>query len=677
MAMVPKYTSRASVPGSTGQTAIPLSLATSPLSGIGEGLAKVAKGIENYADIQIKREEDAELLEVKKSLAIGREQSTVNMLKTPIGPGGAGFSDGVKAQIDTWGANTAPTFKTRIAQDAFNLGWNNLRSDLSIRSSAMQQEAYDKYQSETIKKTIDADTSTVRLDPTQLDPVLKERIKQIEGMTLGQNLKDKMILSATNRLGISAIQGIISSNPAEGKKQLEDGKWNNFVTGKQMDALLKSADKGIDKEKTEETIAQSMVYSDLVIKFLNGEGTREDLDLFRQNARADVAGTGKQLITLERLLLRDQSESQKLAAQIEYGNQAFLGNISPAPNDPDAKKAIDAHYSAVAASVPPEQRIDFAVDYVKRTGVVPDTLKSNIVGGLNSVDATKVIPAAMILEKFTRATNTAALQQFPNSSVSFAQQVLDYNRNGLSPEEAVKKANDMRNILPAEKDNRKRAFRELEKETPSKDAVQRFVDEGWFEGSILSMQSDPVIDEVMAGEFSRLREREYVLSGNDETAQKAAFTMMRKNWGATNINGDRRFMKYAPESIYGNPNLSEKENTEWIKNQLFSEITKNSIYTEGFTSNLMLAVNPRVKTKNGLPVYSILHKDPKTGMITNVEGFNAWVPNYSITPELKKLNEENAREIDNAKSDAKKLREQQILSQEMRSGKITSIPTFR
>jgi hypothetical protein len=424
-------------------------------------------------------------------------------------------------------------------------------------------------------------------------------------------------------------------------------------------------------------LLSTAVYSDLVIKFLNGEGNREDIDLFRQNARADVAGTGKQLITLERLLLKNQSESGKLAAQIEYGHNAYVGNISPNPDDPIAKNAINAHYSAVAASVPPEQRIDFAVDYVKRTGVVPDTLKSNIVGGLNSVDATKVIPAAMILEKFTRATNTAALQQFPNSSVSFAQQVLDYTRNGLSPEEAVKKANDMRNILPAEKDNRTRAFRELEKETSSTDAIQRFVDEGWFEASTFSTQSDPVINEVMAGEFSRLREREYVLSGNDETAQKAAFTMMRKNWGATNINGDRRFMKYAPESIYGSPNLSEEENTEWIKNQLFSEVTKNSIYTEGFTSNLMLAVNPRVKTKNGLPVYSILHKDPKTGMITNVEGFDAWVPNYSLTPEFKKLNEKNAREIDDAKSNAKRLREQQIISQQMRSGEITSIPTFR
>ena len=40
--------------------------------------------------------------------------------------------------------------------------------------------------------------------------------------------------------------------------------------------------------------------------------------------------------------------------------------------------------------------------------------------------------------------------------------------------------------------------------------------------------------------------------------------------------------------------------------------------------------------------------------------FDAWVPNYSLTPEFKKLNEKNAREIDDAKSNAKRLREQQI-----------------
>jgi hypothetical protein len=46
MAMVPKYTNKVSVPGSTGMQGIPLSLATSPLSNVNEGLTNVAGALE-------------------------------------------------------------------------------------------------------------------------------------------------------------------------------------------------------------------------------------------------------------------------------------------------------------------------------------------------------------------------------------------------------------------------------------------------------------------------------------------------------------------------------------------------------------------------------------------------------------------------------------------------------
>lgn len=57
MAMVPKYTSRASVPGSTGMQNVPLSLATSPLEGVGEGLTKISGQLEAAADRVQKRED--------------------------------------------------------------------------------------------------------------------------------------------------------------------------------------------------------------------------------------------------------------------------------------------------------------------------------------------------------------------------------------------------------------------------------------------------------------------------------------------------------------------------------------------------------------------------------------------------------------------------------------------
>jgi hypothetical protein len=80
MAMVPKYTSQASVPGGTGMQGIPLSLATSPLSGAGEGLTKVASAldaaatrIQNREDV-ISRNRDAEAFKTTVSTEWQRVQ---------------------------------------------------------------------------------------------------------------------------------------------------------------------------------------------------------------------------------------------------------------------------------------------------------------------------------------------------------------------------------------------------------------------------------------------------------------------------------------------------------------------------------------------------------------------------------------------------------------------------
>ena len=57
MAMVPTYTNKASVPGSTGMQNVPLSLATSPLTGMGEGITQVASALD-AAGQRIQRREN-------------------------------------------------------------------------------------------------------------------------------------------------------------------------------------------------------------------------------------------------------------------------------------------------------------------------------------------------------------------------------------------------------------------------------------------------------------------------------------------------------------------------------------------------------------------------------------------------------------------------------------------
>tara|TARA_R110000868_G_C10945806_1_gene767424 strand:+ start:328 stop:2385 length:2058 start_codon:yes stop_codon:yes gene_type:complete len=663
--MVPTYTNRTSVPGSTGMREIPLSMASSPLVGASEALAKGARALNVFAEQKQQREESAELLEVKTILAKGREENTLYMQNLQIQKGGANFTNDVTSQIDTWGGSNAPNFKTQKAQDAFNLGWTNLRSDLSVRANGVESKAFSNYQAQSVVEAIDADSSTVFLDPSQFNLVLSDRLKEIDAMPLDGNQKDKMSKSAKSRLAVSQVQGLLSSDPEATKADLASGRWKDYLSGKQTKTLLSEAETGIKKEKSEAAVAQSMAYSDLVIKILDGTAGQAEIDAFEKSARLDIAVTGRQFIALKRITLaqekqeRSRAEDEQLILdKLQMGAAAYNGNVALSQDDKTHRDIIDYHYDSVSrgwttTGKTSEQIVDLSVDYIKRTGIVPQVMETNIVAGLNSTDDSKVIASAMMLEKLTSAHNRV-INQFADKSISFGEQVLQYNREGRSPQDAVKLANEMRDVPSGEKDSRIRQMSIVEKDTPSRDVIQKRINDGWFEGGFF--ESDPVIDEVITAEFSQIREREYIRTGNDDVAQKAAFTMLKKNWGVTGVDGRNRFMRKAPELFYGQANLTTKENTEWMRNQLISDYSKNAILPEGFEENLILTVNPNRTTRDGLPVYMALSKDPETGIISET-GLNAWVPDYSLTPEFEKINEEKAQEIE----DAQYRRKQEIL----------------
>ena len=683
MAMVPKYTSQASVPGGTGMQGIPLSLATSPLSGAGEVLMKGASLIGQLAEQQTQREENAELVQVRTVLAKGREENTLYMQNLPIQKGGSNYTNDVTNQIDTWGGNNSQNFKTQKAQDAFNLGWTNLRSDLSTRANAVENKAFDDYQKQSVVEAIDADTSTVYIDPSQFEVVLANRLKEIDAMPLDGNQKYIMSTAAKGRLAISQVQGLIALDPQTTKTALESGRWKDYLSGKQTKILASEAETGIKKDQYEAAIAQSLAYSDLVINVLNGDATQEDLDRFRLTASRENPATGGQLIALERLKLAnekqdrtDAEKAQLLIDKFTAGNAAYNGSVSLNQDDKDHKDIVNFHYNQLSmkwltTGKTPDDFVNLSIDYVRRTGIVPKVMEDNIVSGLNSTDDSKVIASATMLEKLTNAHNRS-VNQFTDKSISFGEQVLQYNREGMSPQDAVKLANQMRNVPSSEKDARERQMGIIEKDTPSKGIIQDRINNGWFEGGnipFVNWGPDPVINEVITAEFSKIREREYVRTGDDDVAQKAAFTMLKKNWGVTNIDGNRRFMRKAPELFYSQATLSLEENTAWMRNQLISDYSENAILPENFAENLILTINPTQTTRDGLPVYMVLSKDPETGIISET-ALNAWVPDYSLTPEFKKRNEEIAKSVD----EAEYIRRQKVLLDEGSPKEISSVP---
>ena len=145
MAMVPKYTSQASVPGGTGMQGIPLSLATSPLSGAGEGLMKVAGALDEAAT-RIQTREDVinsqramELFTQNEDLEYEKFQKEADLLNTSSV---SAYQEGLKKRIEN--ATTAfPLSASALAQIQSNIaaaGSTYFRN--MLKTSLTAQETY-------------------------------------------------------------------------------------------------------------------------------------------------------------------------------------------------------------------------------------------------------------------------------------------------------------------------------------------------------------------------------------------------------------------------------------------------------------------------------------------------------------------------------------------------------
>ena len=170
MAMVPKYTNRASVPGSTGMQGIPLSLASSPLSGVGEGLTKVASALDEAAT-RIQNREDI------ISSAVSSDQFEQDTLKSYNSALAAGnILDPNQNTIGNFNAET----KQRIMQTVNNFGGSanakaQLEASLISRSGQYvnqmiqyQNTEQRKYITETAQSEIAPIAAIVAKDPKAL-----------------------------------------------------------------------------------------------------------------------------------------------------------------------------------------------------------------------------------------------------------------------------------------------------------------------------------------------------------------------------------------------------------------------------------------------------------------------------------------------------------------------------
>lgn len=349
------------------------------------------------------------------------------------------------------------------------------------------------------------------------------------------------------------------------------------------------------------------------------------------------------------LALDEQTKKGEVqAALMARAAAAGQGGSPLDPKNKDDRTGVNLLYEATAAAwgqLPKDQMLERAGNFSYEKGIVPDAVLSMVRGGLRSGDGEQTKLSAEMLQRL-RNLNPQLLNDFSAEDISLGNQISSLTSYGVAPAKAVEMAIEGLKASPIEKEARGTAFDELVKQAP---------DAKWIEGKLNSVwTADPTVDPVMAGEFHALARQEYQRTGDMEAARTTALDLVNRNWGRTEVGGDRRYMKYAPEKFYMVPDLSPSENAKWMNEQLLTDIKKGAFQSPDnpLTSDRLLLTPDPLRLSGGLPTYRVAVKGAD-GIYYGFADSNgvpmAWHPDWATSAENTRRNAAQQAKIDSAR----------------------------
>jgi hypothetical protein len=413
--------------------------------------------------------------------------------------------------------------------------------------------------------------------------------------------------------------------------------------------------------------ANSRAFSDLNIGVLAGQATYETVE----DAYGKGAITPEQRTSLFKDIKAAQDKQNVVVQQIGRVQTAINGGAPLDPALPDDKKALDLHYDMTAktwAGLPADQVIARSIQYSQKVGMVPTPVKSLIRGGLRGGNADQAMIAANTVAQL-RNDNPQLLNDFAEDDLRLATLISSYTDDGVPPVQALQMAKDQMKMAPNLRDARVAEFN-LQMGRTEADRQAKAVQ--LIEGKVNSLwQADPTVDPVMRQDFMRLAQDEYVRTGNLGAAVTMALQNVDKVWGRTEVGGGGRdvdnkrlpafrYMKYAPETIYGLKQLTPGENAKWINEQLMEDV-RGIVLEAGKVSagaspmeaaavtagrvqtmpqrepakvdmrNVFVSPDPSRRDRFGRPMYVVGYED-ENGVMRQVTGPNGeamrWAPDW-------------------------------------------------
>jgi len=407
------------------------------------------------------------------------------------------------------------------------------------------------------------------------------------------------------------MRGTIDKNQDDARRLLESGALGTYFDEKELATFNKSLEQKNAQEDTKQKQFEESV-RDGTIQALSDElldGTLTEATIVDAAKKGFIRSSDA--LTLKTKLETSIKNGQNLKfdiadldAQIAAGQPVYVG-------DKDVRKTLDLNWDKIVSPmIKPGEELKVAANYIERYDYIPTTVKNNMLGKLNAGKPKDVVETARALEKILK-TNSSIAKEFKDKDLLKINMVAEYANAGMDPENIISNVNNA--II--EKGTTEQALRKAE----LKDLSMK---EGEFTEYF---RIDPDIPLAMKSEWKSLVTGFYM--GNRgvsiEAAQKTAYTIMKQNWGVSDINGDKEFTKYAPERYY---QPRTETSTKWMRDQLIAEVKKG--VPEADADTAFIVVNEASITKDPKkPSYHVFYLND-LGVPTPAFPKNSWRPDH-------------------------------------------------
>lgn len=341
----------------------------------------------------------------------------------------------------------------------------------------------------------------------------------------------------------------------------------------------------------------------------------------------------------------------KKTASVERGSLFSSTDIpaDPAKGSQD-RKDVNAFYEETSkewATLPIQEQIDNHVEFISNTGIVPDLVISTINATMRSGNTDQTALSADLIGRLEELPNSAnVLRDIPDESRALSKQIADSVRSGIDKDVAIEIARkNTYGLTTQQKEAIRIGTQQFSKELPEflKTQVDKAFDPGVIFGGGRFFPSEPDIPVSMQADYNVAFNSFMTLTnGNPDQAKELAFGSLRKKWAVTDVGGDNRFMKNAPEAFYA----VEGFNNSWIDSQFLEDMELKGVpgaqlgtdFNTGRSdspSYPILITNPQGVTD--------IARDEETGLPLR------WKPDFKQSPEYQDGIAGPGKEIENAK----------------------------